>query len=427
MEINFDSGKKVSRETAETEEEKEEEEVIEDDSFEDMDDDFDDEEDNSSNKSSNSDKNEMKIKLLKMMGVIFVFFILFILIMFLMSVLNKKVYSYTEVEQVMKKAGENYFKNHSEYLPKDEGDSVKVDVTNLVNEGYMKDLSEYLGDDTSCSGSVTCEKITSTGYSYSPYLSCGDSYETIELYKKITSNEQTVTSGDGLYAENSEYIFKGENVNNYVKLSNATWRIVKVNKDNTITLILSDRVKNTTLQWDDRYNTEKSYNIGINKYEKSRVKDYLELVYKGKDNQEAVILSGNDRAYLASFDLCIGNRSHKETSKNNSIECSRKLTGQTIGLLTVSDYINASLDTKCINTLSESCQNYNYLSNFEYDWWLVTADDSNTYDVYNVNEYAGIEAKHSSSGASLRPVVHLKSSTYYSSGNGTAKKPYRVK
>ena len=425
MEINFDSGEKVTKETTDTEEEQEV--VVEEDSFEDMDDDFDDDDDDSSSKKSSNNNSEMKMKLLKMMGVIFVIFILFILIMILMSALNKKTYTYTEVEQIMKHAGENYFKNHTEYLPKSEGDTVQVDVRNLVNEGYMKDLSEYLEDDTSCAGSVTCEKVTSTGYSYSPYLNCGDSYETIELYKKIINSDSTVTTGDGLYALGGEYIFKGENVNNYVKLSNATWRVVKVNKDNTVTLILSDRVKNTTLQWDDRYNTEKAYNIGINKYEKSRVKDYLELVYKGKDDQEAVILSGSDRAFLTSFDLCIGNRSHKETTKDNSVECSRRLTGQTIGLLTAADYINASLDTKCVNTLSESCQNYNYLSDFEYDWWLVTADASNTYDVYNVNEHAGIEAKHSSSGASLRPVVHLKSSTYYSSGDGTAKKPYRVK
>ncbi len=424
MEINFNSGKKIAKETTKVDEEKE----VEEESFQqDFDEDFESEEESKPSKKSSSNNDDMKKKMLKMMLVVFVIFVLFILVMYLMSVLNKKVYTYTEVEQVMKKAGENYFKNHTEYLPKDEGDTVQVDVKNLVNEGYMKDLYEYLGEETSCVGSVTCEKITSTGYSYSPYLNCGDAYETIELYKKITTDGTTVTTGDGLYSENGEYVFKGENVNNYVKLSNATWRIVKVNKDNTITLILSDRVKNTTLQWDDRYNTEKSYNIGINKYEKSRIKDYLETVYKGKDAQEAVILSGADRAFLTSFDLCIGNRSQKETTKNNSIECSRKITGQTIGLLTASDFINASLDAKCVNTISESCQNYNYLSDFEYDWWLATADDANTYDVYNVNEHGGIEAKHSSSGASLRPVIQLKNSAYYSSGNGTSKKPYRVK
>lgn len=417
MEINFNSGEKVVND---------EEKEIEEDSFQDYDEDFE-EEEKTDKKTTSNNNDDMKKKLLKLMLAVLVIFVLFLLVIYLMSVLNKKAYTYTEVEQVMKTAGEKYFKNHTEYLPKDIGDSVTVDVKNLVAEGYMKDLYEYLGDETSCVGSVTCEKNTSTSYSYSPYLNCGDSYETIELYKKIASDGAIVTSGDGLYQEHGEYIFKGENINNYVKLGNATWRIVKINNDNTITLILSDRVKNTTLQWDDRYNTEKAYNIGINSYEKSRIKDYLSLVYKGKDDQEAVILSGADRAFLTTFDLCIGNRTHKDTTKNNTVECSRKLTGQTIGLLTVSEYINASLDTKCVNTLSESCQNYNYLSDFEYDWWLVTADAANTYDVYNVNEHAGIEPKHSSSGASLRPVVHLKNSTYYSSGNGTLKKPYHVK
>lgn len=424
MEINFNEGKKVAKNATQPEKEKD----LEEDSFQDYDDDFDDGEDTApKKKSSSSNDDDMKKKILKLMFIVLIIFVLFLLVMYLMSILNKRTYTYTEVEQVMKNAGKNYFKNHSEYLPKDEGDTVQVDVKNLVNEGYMKDLYEYLGEETSCVGSVTCEKISSTGYAYSPYLNCGDAYETIELYKKIANDETVVTSGDGLYSEKGEYIFKGENINNYVKLNNATWRIVKINNDNTITLILADRVKNTTLQWDDRYNTEKAYNIGINSYEKSRIKDYLALVYKGKDDQEAVILSSSDRAFLTSFDLCIGNRAHNDKTKDNSVECSRKLTGQTIGLLTASEYINASLDAKCVNTLSESCQNYNYLSDFEYDWWLVTADSTNTYDVYNVNEHAGIEQKHSSSGASLRPVIHLKSSAYYSSGNGTAKKPYHVK
>ena len=36
---------------------------------------------------------------------------------------------------------------------------------------------------------------------------------------------------------NGEYYFSGTNINNYVSYSNLLWRIIKINNDNTITMI----------------------------------------------------------------------------------------------------------------------------------------------------------------------------------------------
>ena len=74
---------------------------------------------------------------------------------------------------------------------------------------------------------------------------------------------------------------------------------------------------------------------------------------------------------MIEFTLCIGSRNDEGTSKNNSEECQKKLPNQKVGLLTLSDYLYASLDSNCKKVTDRSCTNYNYLV-MKTDWWLIT-------------------------------------------------------
>lgn len=64
----------------------------------------------------------------------------------------------------------------------------------------------------------------------------------ILLSKYIITSTEIVTQKDGLEKENSTYIFKGEITNNYVLYNNIIWRIIKINNDNTIELIMDDYI-----------------------------------------------------------------------------------------------------------------------------------------------------------------------------------------
>lgn len=64
----------------------------------------------------------------------------------------------------------------------------------------------------------------------------------ILLSKYIITNTEIVTQKDGLEKENNTYIFKGEITNNYVLYNNIIWRIIKINNDNTIELIMDDYI-----------------------------------------------------------------------------------------------------------------------------------------------------------------------------------------
>ena len=390
--------------------------------------DFDTEEEESETMESPSnkkdDKNDFKKKMIKYMLFIGIGMIVLLLILFLVSSLGKRSYSYEKVEEIMKEAAISYFKDHPENLPQEETQTVEIEVSNLVAEEKMKPLNEYLKDGDTCSGRVQVNK-SGTTYNYTPYLSCGENYSTKFLAETVGNDANLVDSGYGLYIVGEDYVFRGEKVDNYVQLDERLWRIVRVNSDKTITLVLND-IKGIGNKYDDRYNAQKGYDSGINNYPSSRMKETLEEIYNLTDTKDPYyMLSEKDKSRLVSFDLCYGKISQKETIHDNSKECIQTIESK-IGLLTLSDYMNASIDNGCKTPLSESCKNYNYLADMDYSYWLVTADTANTYNVYGVSR-GTVKAGSAYQLMRVRPVVTLSANAMISKGKGTEKDPYVIK
>lgn len=372
-----------------------------------------------------SDKERARKKLLKIVGIIAGVFVLLLLIIFLLSVIIGRNYSYDQIEQILKNAGIKYYKVQEVLLPSNEGETSEVDASTLASENYklMKPLSKLRKNDT-CSGKVVVQKVNND-YVYTPYLDCGDKYKTEELYKAVIELNKPVTSGNGLYQMNGEYVFRGETVNNYLKLSKGLFRIVKITSDNKILLIPQFDTYYSGV-WDDRYNNEMGFSTGINAYQPSRIRTTLATIYSSKiDN--FTLLSDNDRQKLTSFALCIGKRGPEEENNSGSVECSDTLDNQMIGLLTVSDYLNASIDDNCKKTTSKSCQNYNYLKTKGTPWWLITAINTKTSDVYYVNTDGYVQNSNALNYSYVRPTVMLNNNVMIKSGVGTEKEPFILK
>lgn len=370
-----------------------------------------------------------KKKMIKFMGIIVVVMIAILLILFIASSLgNKKsnTYSYSDLESVLEKAAKSYFKDNKQLLPEEDDYSVEVTDSELVAAGKMNNLSDYpTKDGVACTGVVTVQKEDDE-YLYTPVLNCGDKYTSVSLSTKVLDTNEVVSSGDGLYSRSGEYIFRGENVNNYVQLDNSLWRIVKITADDEVVLINQEGAGYTT-PWDNRYNEEKKYETGINNYSVSRIKDYLDKVYKNPDeNLKQDIFSKKDKTKLVSYDLCIGRKSVTSEDKKNTEECKQKLKDQKYGLLTLSDYLYASVDPNCKSADTKSCKNYNYLIT-NGDWWLMTGNSANTYEAYVVKSNGTVRLDYTSNYALARPVIHLKSDVLYKSGKGTETKPYKVR
>jgi len=379
--------------------------------------------DTEENNNYNNDNNKLfRKKILKIFAIVFIVMVMFLLILFIISIVFKKNYTYAEIEDIMKNSAVEFYEDNKKELPKDEDHAVMIESETLIESGYMKEFSRYNKDMSSCSGNVTVKK-NGEDYIYTPKLDCGKDYITTVLSEQILKDQNVIVSGYGLYAMNNSYVYRGEIVNNYISLDESLWRIVKINSDGTILLILSNPLS-TNNNWDNRYNIDRGFSSGINDYSKSRMKDRLEKYYNGK-SEDNIILSNDDKLKLTTFNVCIGKRSKSDTSRDGSVECSQVLENQKISLLPVYDYMNATVDTNCIKTTSASCQNYNYLKG-DFDWWLLNGSSENSYSVYNVDSGV-VSMTQASQYSGIRPVIQLKNDVLYVSGNGSIDSPYTIR
>lgn len=359
----------------------------------------------------------------KSLIIIGVFIISMIIILFGGALIYNKFFfkkSYSEVEVIMKEATVKYFEKYEEKLPNNINDSITVTVDTLVNNNMMDTIVSYTKEkQTTCEGEVRVTNINGD-YRYATILDCGEAYTTQTLTDYIDENVSIVTNGNGLYKMDDALVYRGDSVDNYLKLNGKVYRIVKFVNGHPV-IILTDNSE--SVQWDDRYNINNDSDSGINDYEKSRMKEYLNKVYKS--NTESSLLSEDTRMLVTSYDLPIGKRKNADTDKTGALENAKVLTNQYIGLLPVSDFLNVSLDENCNSTIAESCKNYNYLSKYKYTWWTVTANSTNTYKVYVINKTANTALPNAQ--AYIRPVLHLAKDTIYVSGDGSKNNPFIVK
>ncbi len=359
-------------------------------------------------------------KLIIGMGI-FMLVIIFLL-MFVSCTTGSKVYTYEEVEDLLVTKVMNKYKD-SDYLPKDNS-RLEVNINDLISNGDMKNINEYVGNQDSCSGKVTI--INNNGYYlYVPYINCGSKYKTNTLYDKLV-NDSVTSTGNGLYKVNDEYIFKGDNVNNYVSIEDTTYRIISINSDESIKLMNMSKGDKVSAVWDDRFNIDKNMDFGINNYSlnglNSRIKDTLESMYSGNE-----YFSDVEKAYFIPYEYCIGKRSLSESDNSGNIECSIKSEKYPIGLLSLYEYYRATLDGNCNGIESESCANYNYLSSDDLgSIWTMTADKDSSYRVYKIsNGKPGLS--NASNLGNIRVVINVNGELVVESGNGSKDNPYIIK
>lgn len=372
-----------------------------------------------------SDKEKARKKLLKVVRIISIVLIVIFLIILVGTMLVGTTYTFDQMELELKNAAIKYYQVQDALLPANEGEKSEVDAATLSSDEYklMKPLSK-MRKNTQCSGTVVVQKINNE-YIYTPYLDCGNSYKTKELFNAVKDENKTVTSGNGLYEMNGELVFRGDNINNYVKLSKGLFRIIKITSENKILLIpeFEEYYYNT---WDDRYNTELGYSAGINDYRLSRIKDTLLDIYNGNVSK-FILLDETDKQKLTTYSLCVGKRGKKETNNTSEVECADKMDNQMIGLLTASDYMNASTDANCTTTTSKSCQNYNYLKVKDSNYWLITATNENTAIVYYINNEGYVAESNASSLSMIRPTIMLNNNVMIKGGKGTESDPFILK
>ncbi len=365
----------------------------------------------------NLKKMDKKLMARLMLGLGVIVAIVLIIIIVKLIVGNRV--SYGAVEDKMITAAKEYYSNSEEGINSFKDISTKqlsVNIETLTEEGYLKNVEKIIPDkDITCSGKVTVKM--NNGYTlYTPYLDCGENYKTKSLKEVITAN--TVDKENGLYVVGNEYVFRGEDLNNYVSFANKTWLIIKVKENGNIKLI--ETTKREKVKWDDRYNLDEGYNSGINDFDVSRIKDSLTALYENEEE-----FTENDKGYIVPTNLCIGKRSEKETTNDGSIECSSVVENWLIGLIQLNEYLSASLDTNCHAYSDRSCENYNYFTSLELSYWSITTSADKTNKVYKLNPSPFLTD--AANDGSIRAVIELDGNSVYVSGDGTLEAPYIFK
>lgn len=354
--------------------------------------------------------------------------VLIVIIVLIVGMIKNSSLSYSEIESKLVSGARKYYANKKDALPLNDNDEVEVDASLLKEEGYIKDLSKYQKDkNVACSGKVI---VTKSGnyYNYSPYLNCGDKYTTTYLYEELIS--KVVSKDDGLYkkeqystktkGKETVYVFRGDYVNNFIKLDEFLWRIVKINSDYSLEIIQeNDKKTRLSSVWDDRYNNTKNENAGINDYYKSIIRKNISDYYNSSTLSDIV------KEKIVFKDICVGSRKLSETKNDGSVECRNILQNEPLSLLTIYDFINASLDTNCKRLDSYNCSNYNYLSKYNRSFWLLTTSSEKSYIGYGI--YNNSTSSKLSSLKTARLVTNLNKNIIFAGGTGTETDPYLIK
>lgn len=203
------------------------------------------------------------------------------------------------------------------------------------------------------------------------------------LSNGISGNSEIVYEGKGLYIASGNYLYKGDVDNNYVKYNNMLWRIVKINKDNTIDIILDDYIN--ILPW----------NSEITNFSKSEIYNYL--------NNE--FLNNLDTKMLVKTSFC--DETLEDLTKTN---CDVQKNDNYVRLLDVASFLNSVKDKK------------SYLVNSDEIIWL---SDFNKEKVWHTNG-TNVSQSNANTFYEVKPVVKLKNTVTYKEGDGTIDKPYIV-
>lgn len=322
----------------------------------------------------------------------------------------------SQFESRLRKAAISYYEEYPDKLPKTSGNTIMISIDELVKNGNLKSIDKLLDKGLTCEGNVNVSNNNGY-YLYQPVIKCSDDYETNLLYKKILEDNPVVTSGNGLYKVDDYHLFRGEDLNNYVSFSGMNFQIVRINSDNTIRLLLIDNIDTT--EWDDRYNTQKQDSVGKNDFSISRIKDVLNGYFEGNET-----FSDEEKALIVPQALCVGARNENAIVNNGSIECSKKIENQPLGLLQLNEYMLASLEPTCKYIYDNQCTNYNYLANVN-NLWTITPNSANTYQVYKIAGY--VYSNNASAHAQPKFIVTISSDALFTEGSGTEEDPYIIK
>ena len=263
-----------------------------------------------------------------------------------------------------------------------------------------------------------------------------DNNELITDKPTLTTSSNNTNNKNGLYIStatnsgNPTYYFRGKVENNYMSFAGYTWRIVRINEDGTVRIMMQDGINNDTLyQFNSNYN---NYNYMY--YTNSPIKQVLDNWYqtniKSRLGIDQYVVIGDyfcEQAkvkyasnYTSGSAVMLDYNSYTPDFKCIIDQNGKGIVNDNIGLLTYDEAVHAGGYTLQNNT------NY-YLNNPSISWWLMSPAgfSGNSSGVWRIDGTGYINCNRVDRTHTLRPVLNLKSDTI-ATGDGTGTNPFII-
>jgi len=216
------------------------------------------------------------------------------------------------------------------------------------------------------------------------YLDNNKTKEVKVLANKIINNNK---DNDNFKKINEDYYFQGNDVDNYLAYSNLTWRIIRVNSNNSVTAVLDNSITSLAASSDN---------------------SYIDMWLNNKDEEYTGILEkslNNTNKYLTDTYTC------KDIVEDiNSINCTNKTEDTLITVPSLNDYANTGGSDSFMNN-----DEYYYLTN-----------SNNDNKIWYVNSEGNINTSNGEDIMGIKPVITINNTTKLIEGKGTKDNPYII-
>ena len=265
----------------------------------------------------------------------------------------------------------------------------------------------------------------------------GKKFEVVDAEPTLTTSSNNTTDASGLYASTDTntgkptYYFRGNVTNNYVKFAGQTWRIVRINEDGTIRIVMQDGINNNAyIAFNSNYNNYTYMYYTNNSNAKTQLESWYQTNIGSKTNLAKNVASGNyycEQAKVKPGDSYTSGRAVMTTYNKYTpdFKCSsdgnnKGVVNASVGLLSYDEVVYAG------GYRGQSNNSY-YLYNNTYFWTMSPAGFvSNFSSLWYVTTSGGIDNDSVSTTLRLRPVIILNSDTQISDGDGTKNDPFTI-
>ena len=249
------------------------------------------------------------------------------------------------------------------------------------------------------------------------YSSAGDASG---LYKSV----------DGETDSGTTYFYRGAVTNNYVSFAGFTWRIIRINENGSIRLLLNDGINNNTkYRFNPSYNNY-TYMYYSNSNVENGIKRTVDTWYdnniKGYENYiadtefcEQYKVSPLTNYYTAGNETVVAKENYTSNFKCSTDKNGKGIITSKVGLLTYDEAVHAG------NYPGKSSTSY--ITNVNYWYWLMSpagADTSNAI-AWFVGYDGGVDYSIVRNYRVVRPVISLKTGLL-ATGSGISDDPYVI-